>query len=151
MAPNKKPPGSLGINNHYPWGPDPRDLYRGFIANAEFYGMPVAFLRVVGKRYTFHVTAAAGPFSTEHANPITNSMYLNVSTYKMLIKMETALPVGEATAIATAYHESTHAFLDLKENEPKFKKLIEDGIKHYQGAPMAGGGLSRTPERLFQE
>ena len=146
-----RPPGMAGVDRHYPWRPDPKDLYKAFIANAEFYGLPVGMLKVVGAKYSFNGTANAGPLSGQHANTWTNSMYLDNSTYVSLADLDVELPMGEATSLQTAYHESTHAFFDLKENEAPFRKFIEDGVKYYEKAPMTGGGVSRDPERVFQE
>jgi len=143
------PPGRAGISNTYPWvEPHPRDLFWGFIANAEYYGLPVNFLRIVGRSYTLNMN---GPGRAQRADVWTNSMYLDRSTYDLLVDMNVDLPVGESTAILTAYHESTHAYLDLKENEAAFKTFIADGEKHYKDAPMVGDTTSRDPKRVFQE
>ncbi len=151
MAPPNRPPGRAGVSNNYPWGPNPRDLYRAFIANAEFYGMPVTFLRAVGKGYTFQGTATAGPFADEAANVFLNTITLRSDTYDALADLDIEKPFGEATALQTVYHESTHAYLDLMENDPKFAAFIKEGVSYYTGAPLKGGGVSRTPDRLFQE
>jgi hypothetical protein len=151
MAPSRKPPGPGGIKQNYPWGPDPRDQFLAFIANAEFYGMPVAFLRAVGQGYTFSLTASAGPLSSVHANVWTNSLYMHKVTYDTLTRIDVEDPPGASTALLDVYHESTHAYVDLKENEPKFKKFIADGIAYYKDAPMEGGGKCSDPDRVFQE
>jgi hypothetical protein len=63
------------------------------------------------------------------------------------ISIENQIPPG----LATFYHESVHAFLDLQSDNPKFSKFIEDGSSHYQGAMLRNGKSTSDPGRLFQE
>ena len=86
MGFQNKPPGRAGVNNNYPWGPHPRDLFWGFIANAEYYGLPVNFLRVVGKSYTMQEADA------EEASTWTNTLSLKGSTYNTLVDMNVDEP-----------------------------------------------------------
>ena len=123
----------------------PYDRYLAFIANAEFYGMPVAFLRAVGKDYAILSTT-----SIAHVTPMLNAMYLNPATYASLIRLDADEPPG-VNGLQQAYHESAHAYMDLKEDESKFKTFIADGIKYYKEAPLTGGSKSKDPDRLFKE
>src|SRR3954464_15293699 len=100
--------------------------------------MPVAFLQRVGRDYTFHFTASAGPFAGEHTNVWLNYMILDQRTFRALIGLSTDR-LGSGSQIGTAYHEATHAYLDLRDSEPAFARVIRDGVEHYRDAPMANG------------
>jgi hypothetical protein len=141
MLPWNIPPGGAGIN--------PKDLkamFSGFLANANYYGMPTKFLAAVGKGYDLTVIAEKESEAFDRAR---KQMELHRSTYDLLVGMNADLPFGEAGAIDNVYHEATHAYLELKRE--KFKKLIADGEKYYTDAPMKGGGTSKDPARVFQE
>lgn len=111
------------------------------------YGLPVRFLRLVATRYTFGETSG-----TSHVNPYFNSMNFDEDDLNMLkTEFRAGGTMGEASTIQTVYHESTHAFLDLKDNEVKFKEFIRRGTDYYRQAPLVGGGTGTDPDRIFQE
>jgi hypothetical protein len=143
MAPHAKPPGPAGLDTRFAL---PHTKYLRFIANAEFYGLPVELLRAVGRDY--HVLSTT---SSAFTNVYTNTLNLNPNTYATLLSLDADNKPGDSGSLQQAYHESTHAYMDLKENDSKFKQFTEDGIKYYTDAPLENGKKSRTPSRLFEE
>jgi hypothetical protein len=120
--------------------------YNELIARLEGFGMPVAFLKAVAKKYSFHATS-----KSSHVNTFWNTLNLKASD---ISTMKTAVPggtTGEVSTIGTIYHESTHAYLDIRENEKKFEDFVTAGVRYYDGAKLKGGSVSSDPDRLFQE
>lgn len=122
-----------------------RQKYMNFIANAERYGLPVRFLRHVARRYTIDYG------SSDEVNAFFNEMTLEEQTLRSVEGMSPAPPFGEASGIRTIYEESAHAFIDLMENDPRFKAFISAGERHYKGAPVSGRRVTSDPERVFNE
>jgi len=123
---------------------DARRVYRDFVTNADKYGLPVKFLRRVGRDYTIGI----GDDST---NTILNTIGFSQSTLESAEHLAPALPLGASTAVLIIYHEATHAYLDLVENDPKVKIFITAGETHYKGAPLTTGKATSSPGRVFQE
>jgi hypothetical protein len=120
--------------------------FSDFIVRAEQYQLPVGFLRTISRSsYTFSYGDSA------YVSPWTNRMVLELSTLELGRDMAPSLPMGEAPAVQTLYHESTHAWLDLQEDTPKVVKLVEEGETYYKDAPLTGGQKADDPERVFQE
>ena len=122
-----------------------RQLYDSFVGNAERYGLPVRFLRRVGRNYSI------GFGSSSAVNYWLNTMTLEEEDLRSASQMAPTLPVGEASAIRTIYEEATHAYLDLVSNEPRFSRFIAAGERHYQGARTTRGTTTTDPGRVFQE
>jgi hypothetical protein len=122
-----------------------RQLYDQFVRNAQRYGLPVRFLRRVGRDYSISFGSSSA------VNYWLNTMTLEESDLRSASQMAPTLPVGEASAIRTIYEEATHAYLDLVSDEPRFRRFITAGEQHYQGAPTARGTTTTDPGRVFQE
>jgi hypothetical protein len=121
--------------------------FNRFVEQVDSYEMPARFLRVVAKKYTFGETSGIS-----YTNTWLNTMDINESQLASLKSgFRPGGTLGESTMILTLYHESTHAYLDLKENEQKFKEFIRDGTAYYRLAPLQGGGTADDPDRIFQE
>ncbi|CAN92241.1 hypothetical protein sce2082 [Sorangium cellulosum So ce56] len=117
-----------------------------FIENAKKYGLPTKILeRIKFPERTIELGNA------DQYNPVLNTLSLRKDTLQSVENMAPTLPFGESSSIQTIYHESTHAILDLLENDPKFAKFIKAGVAHYQGAPTTAGKPTNDPERVFQE
>jgi hypothetical protein len=146
--PGNSPPGPSSVPKRW-GGPHRKEQWWGFVANADYFGLPVTFLKVVGKSYSFGVRWTAGLSETDvYFNKITLS---SASLYDQLVDLKYGPGGPGASALTSAYHEGSHAYLDLKENEPQFKKFVADGKAHYAGAPMTDGTTCRDPERLLTE
>ena len=143
FIPASNPPGRAGVDTK-----DLKQMFSRFIANAEYYGMPVGFLRAVGSKYKLDICAEK---ELERFTPFFGKLELSRSTYDHLLNMNADVPYGEGPAIALAYHESTHAYLTMKKDDPVFKRIIEEGQRYYTDAPLANGKAGTDPERLFQE
>src|SRR5262245_30742393 len=121
--------------------------FNRLVQQLEGYQMPVRFLRLVGAKYSFGETSGIS-----NRNTWLNTMDPDKADVDMLKGgFRPGGTLDEASLIQTIYHESTHAYLDLKENEQKFSSFIKDGIAHYRGAPLRGGGSATDPDRIFQE
>lgn len=140
-------------DNNPPRGPgfdkkDPAKMYAAFIDNAEYYGMPVTFLKAVGKSATLDAIADN---KIQHFTTWINTLNLRQTTYEALAELNVVKHHGDAAAIVGAYHESTHAYLYLKRHDAAFKQFSSEGEKYYTDAPMEDGTKCKDPEKLFQE
>jgi hypothetical protein len=140
-------------DNNPPRGPgfdkkDPAKMYAAFIDNAEYYGLPVNFLKAVGKSAKLKAIA-----DNEIQNFATwfKTLNLQQTNYEVLAELNFDLHPGAAVAINPAYHESTHAYLYLKKNDAAFKQFSAEGEKYYTDAPLQDGTKCKDPERVFQE
>jgi hypothetical protein len=121
--------------------------FEQFVQQVESYGMPAIFLRLVATKYTFGQTSGIS-----NTNTWLNNMDLDDSDVATLLaRFRPGGTLGESTTIGTLYHESTHAYLDLRDGEKKFKDFIRDGENYYKGASLAGGKTANDPDRIFQE
>jgi hypothetical protein len=119
--------------------------YESFINSADQYGLPVRFLRHVARRYTIRVG-----FSDE-VSTIFNEMTLEEETLRGVESMAPAAPYGEASGIRTIYEESVHAYLDLMEDDPRWREFIAAGERHYRGAPVSRSRVTSDSARVFNE
>lgn len=122
-----------------------RQMYDDFVRNAERYGLPVRFLRRVGRDYDISFGSSSA------VNTWFNSMTLEEEDLESASRMAPTLPIGEGSAIRTIYEEATHAYLDLLSDEPRFSRFIGVGERHYRGARTTGGTVTTDPGRVFQE
>jgi hypothetical protein len=148
MGVPNSPPGAASVPTHW-GGPHRKEQWWGFVANADYFGLPVGFLKAVGKSYSFGVRWTDGPSETDvYFNKITLS---SAGVYDQLVDLAYGPPRGVTSALLTAYHEGSHAYLDLKEDDPRFKAFVAGGLAHYKGAPLKDGTTCRDPERLLTE
>jgi len=118
-----------------------------FVQQVEGYGMPVKFLKMVASKYTFGTTSGIA-----NTNVWLNNIDLSESELSTLRSgFRPGGTLGESPTIGTLYHESTHAYLDLRDGEMKFKAFISDGEKYYKGASLSNGKSASDPGRIFQE
>jgi hypothetical protein len=139
-----------------------------FIIAARKYGLPVNFITRVRKtRYNFRGDASENfarkqcLWLLEKMRPATCSSVNLIPDVRESIETFTnrASSKLDVTSISTLYHESTHAYFYLiQEPDPtllKFHptalKIIEEGIKYYEKAPLVNGELADDPERVFME
>lgn len=121
-----------------------KQRYLNFIIDAEKYGLPVSFMKRVGREYRIS-------YGSDAVFYYLNSMFLEEETLNRVRKMSPDKPYGEGTGIYLIYEESTHAYLDLVSDEPKYKQFIARGKTYYQGAPIKGGRKTTDPDRVFNE
>jgi hypothetical protein len=129
-----------------------KEQLRRHINALERVGLPVRFLYYVLQRYDFSVGS-----SDDQITPLLNLMELRQSTMDDLREID---PWGTvwgtvpgSGGIDSLYHESTHAYFDLKSDEgDQFElNLLREARLYYQRAPMSDGSQSDDPERLAQE
>ncbi len=120
-------------------------MYDDFVGSAERYGLPVRFLRRVGRDYDISFGSSSA------VNAWLNSMTLEEKDLESAGQMAPVLPIGEGSAIRTVYEEATHAYLDPVSDEPEFDCFIGAGERHYESARTTGGAAATDPGRLFQE
>jgi hypothetical protein len=58
---------------------------------------------------------------------------------------------SQAHQIASIYHESTHAFFDIEGDDETVKPVMAHGETYFTGAPLSAGGVTKDPNRTFQE
>lgn len=118
--------------------------YSYFIGAACDSGLPVTLLNQVENKHTI----AWG--SSNYFDPVPNQLNLSRDTLNRAAEFRLGDRKG-GSEIGTTYHESAHGYLDLMENDPKFKAFIEDGQKYYQNAPLENGQTVKDPNRVFHE
>jgi len=120
-------------------------MYNDFIRNAEIYGLPVRFLRRVGRDYGISFGRSSRVCLT------LNMMTLEEAVLQSASQIALTLPYGGISAIRTIYEEATHAYLDMVSDEPRFSRFIAEGVRHYQDARTTGGEITTDPWQVFQE
>jgi len=120
-------------------------MYNDFIRNAEIYGLPVRFLRRVGRDYGISFGRSSRVCLT------LNMMTLEEADLQSASQIALTYPFGGTSAIRTIYEEATHAYLDMVSNEPRFSRFIAEGVRHYQDARTTGGEITTDPWQVFQE
>ena len=118
------------------------------IERLQHYRMPVRFLRFVASRYTFRQTYRGVDATNEWVNRIDFSID-NVRRWSRGFRPGGVL--GETTSIQTLFHEFTHAYLDLKENDPNVSRILAHARRHYRNAPMRNGRVTENLDRLVTE
>src|SRR4051794_20797600 len=107
----------------------------GFIEAAERNGLPVRFLREVVKGYALKTADD----DDDRVKPALNRLYLSANTLSSVQKMAPTLPFGEAPGIQTIYHEATHAYFDLKQEDPSVASLLADCTRYYEAGSLSNG------------
>jgi hypothetical protein len=119
--------------------------FSNFIAAAERSGLPVGFLRRIGQsNYGFSYGESSYVLLSR------DLIVLQKGDLERGANLAPPLP-SESSQLATLYHESTHAWLDLAKNESAVTKLFDEGRMHYEAAPLKNGAKADDPERLFHE
>jgi hypothetical protein len=126
----------------------PRLALDEFLKKAESYGLPVRFIREVERSYT---VVSSESETDDFVRTALNHMYLSTNTQRSIRDISPALPIGEGTAIQTVYHEATHAYFDLKSDDPTFQTISKRVSEHYQEAPLTSGDAADDPIRIGQE
>lgn len=117
-----------------------------FIHQAQQYGLPVRFLAYVNTNY--NIFSFAG---WEETWPTLNTMWLSEQSLNYVQLLSFEQPQDEARGIEPIYHECTHAYFDLKSEDPKVRTVLTAGQQYYRSAPLKGGGVSHDETRLVQE
>jgi hypothetical protein len=120
--------------------------FPNYVSGAEKVGLPVNFLKLVRDKYSFSEVADS---KANETSIWFNSMSLTASTTAQL--QDLALEPYRAPGVETLYHESTHAWFDLQDDQRDVKQMIVDGNLHYRNAEMEDGSTASDSERLFQE
>jgi hypothetical protein len=133
-------------------GDDSLVVFQGLVARVKSFGLPVTFLLAAGKRFPPVFTDDLSSFSR---GIFRDELRLNRDVVQTLAGLSPGAPLGgrEARAVATVYHEGTHAYFGLMKGVSPVKELVEEGIAYYQGAPLKGvpGGTVSQSERVVQE
>jgi hypothetical protein len=110
------------------------------IALAETYNLPVDYLRYVATNYGKFFTYPHDDDKTSYTDMISNEMVLKWSVFEQLENIDPQDFAPETASLATFYHEMTHAYLDLREEEFVIGKLIEQAEKYYKPEKPPFGG-----------
>jgi outer membrane protein OmpA-like peptidoglycan-associated protein len=119
-----------------------QEKFEKFIGAAGRHGLPTRFLSTVAEHY--HVVEGESPVT----KPLRSRIELPSDTFAH--ELDLGLPL-ENQAVSSAFHEASHAFLDLAKKDPKWRLFIEVGEEHYRNAPAAGGATLSNRERILQE
>jgi hypothetical protein len=120
--------------------------YRTFILDSERYGLPTRFLREVEPNFSVGRSWFGGDSVYQHFQV----MSLSLDTIQDVECLSPLLNRG-ASGIGTIYHESTHAWFQLKSKEPAVADIIRKGTAYYERAPLQGGAKADDPARVFNE
>lgn len=116
-----------------------------FIKHCDGLGLPVRFLREVANS---SYTIAEG--SATQVIPWINRMTFTSQDLASAARASQGAADG-LIAVTNFYHESTHAWIDLYDDRPELRALIEHGARHYLNAPLVEGRTVDDPDRVFQE
>jgi len=120
-----------------------------FILNAEKCGLPVGFMRVVNTGYTIDEGSDS---DSNTANTRTNTLSIRKSDLAMVgNNLSFAPPHDKARALQPIYHEATHAWFDLKEDDGDVKTIVREGERYYENSPLEDKTVGDDPDRIFQE
>ena len=124
------------------------EKYQQLIAEAERYGLPVQALKLVAKSYSFREGG-----DDDYIKPLWDLMNLRADTLDKVGGLRATGPksIMAGSGLATVYHESTHAWLDVTASEKLTKEAIAEGERHYQAAPLVGGRTGDNADRLLTE
>lgn len=122
-----------------------RQGFVDFIARAERFGLPVGMLRNVARSdYTYRQG------SSTSVSPWLNTMTFEPADLAAVANMSPSKPRKEARGVQTIYHEATHAWLDVKQDDAEVRVLRQEGREYYKDAPLSAGQAD-DPERIFEE
>ena len=116
--------------------------------------MPVGLFETIvehGKTFWGYEIDIAPFSSISYVNPSLNTLNFTKDVYDQFWNFEIGGQIGEATAVQTLYHEATHALLDIKADDKKFKDFIKKGEEHYKNAPLKGTSETGDGHRVFHE
>lgn len=144
--------GMMSPNNSPQWAgadtKDARSMFFRIIARGECNGLPVTMLRAVGQAYRLKVIAADGTAAFDRRFKM---LKLKESTYFQLLDMNTDKPYSRPRAPNPLYHESTHAYLKLRNNDTTFKAFLAKKQNYSKDAPIEDGKRSKNRVRLWTE
>jgi hypothetical protein len=121
---------------------------RAFITAAESFGMPVRVLRYVDDKAKLS-TVKSG--NDEAYRPFFRTLSLSNDSVTSLSALSPR-PPSEAEHVQTAYHEATHAYLDVRaKEEAAFQTTMGGWQMLFDGAPLADGSKGDDTDRLVQE
>ncbi len=120
----------------------PQNLMVPYIVDqAARVGLPSRFLNVVKEHYCFKLG------NRDYAQYNFSYISLTQGVYDDLRNVSLA-----RSGVGTFYHESTHAFMDIKRSvDPRYKEIFKKGIAYYKDAPLINGAKANDPEYLFGE
>lgn len=110
-------------------------------------GMPVAFMETVLSDY-FDVWITKSGNNVLHR---LNIMRLSKSTMDDIKGATMDGRSHEVVGLQTAYHESTHAFIDLMEEKAPLKPIVASARDYYSRATRSDGHKVQDPYRALQE
>ena len=129
--------------------------FQSFADEMQLNGMPAGFLQVVAKNYNIGSKSDTllpflhAPNSVQQA---CNQMYLSDDVMDDILDLDLEGKGNSSGGVQTAYHEGTHAFLDLMKSDPKYADFIKKGTDDYRGAKLDHKkGKVDDPERVFEE
>ena len=120
--------------------------YSSFIDNARSCGLPTNFLTEVAKRYSFDLADPSGP---DYTVKWFHEIDLKASTLKSVHGLKFDRGIGGS--VGTIYHESTHAWLWMKEDDQPIKDFIKNGKSYYHAVPLGDDDVVSDEDRVFHE
>jgi hypothetical protein len=121
---------------------------RGFIAAAEKFGLPVKALRFVEDNARL---VSSDSRDSEDYRPFRQRLRLSRDTLSALSALAPEFP-SEAVEVQIVYHESTHAYLDIKsKDDGDLQRAMVKWAIQYDDAPLEDGSKGDDPTRLVTE
>ncbi len=119
-----------------------QENFEKFIGAAGRHGLPTRFLSTVAQHY--RVVEGESPVT----KPRQSKIELPSGTFSSELDLGRPL---DTVDVSNAFHEGSHAFLDIMKKDPKWRLLIEVGEEHYRNAPGPSGEALSNRERILQE
>ncbi len=117
---------------------------------AEKYNLPVEYLRYVVANYGRFYTLEKSE-GTSYTDTIFDEIHLEPGLVESLNNLDPSDFMPESDSLQTLYHEMTHAYIDLRENEWATKELIASAETYYEGAKLQNGEEVGRTYQVVQE
>ena len=123
-------------------------MYSNFIVKADRLGMPVTYLRDIQSDWSYSFSETDG---IDEVGTYRNVINLNANTIAGGNALSIEKPQSSSGAVQTIYHESVHAWMDIKGGDKAVKDLIKNGETYYKSAPLEDKTSADDEERIVQE
>ena len=127
----------------------PKEKFQAFVGSAAAKGLPTTLFGPVAERYTI----AEGDIEENETDTLWNEIKFKTGVLDKIAGTDFATPatISFAGDAGSIFHETMHAYLDVKSGDPKVKRFIDHAMAHYTDAALQGGGKVSDPYRVMTE
>lgn len=151
--PPPPPPPGAGPGWQYTYPPvatTPRDKLTAFVKSVGTRGLPSKLFAPVLKKYSID----EADVDENYTSPWTDTIVFKRNVLDKVggAAFTTPATLSFAGDAGTIFHETVHAFLDVMQDDPKVKPVIDQATAYYKDAPLGDGSdTTSDPGRVFTE